>query len=744
MRYFYFFLGLTCFAQPRAAFQRDVLPFLEKRCVMCHNEKLKNADLNLARLRNPDEALRERNVWEDVLEKVRNNEMPPPAMPRPSQKELLGLSNWIDRQIARIDATAKPEPGRVTARRLNKVEYNNTIRDLFGVAFQPADDFPNDDSGYGFDNIGDVLSLSPVLMEKYLSAAERVANLTIVSGKPGKATLNRYPSDKAGLDPSPGAMTAKHWFPAWAEYEIQVRMVDRRRDGAPVRLALLVDGEIVKSAPYEATQNGPNRILRHTMALTPGSHAVRGLFVDDQEKPVSSADPLYAKKGAGDVSARDIFVDYIEVRGPFEKKDLPATDAHRRVMVCTDSTAACVERIVGNLLPRVWRRDVTSAEVAKVAGFGARALAQGETIERAAQYAIQTMLISPHFLFRIEKPGRAGEVHAISEFELASRLSYFLWSSTPDEALLAVARSGKLRSSIGAQIKRMLGDPRAASLAENFAGQWLQLRNLESHKPDPEKFPQFDESLRDAMARETRMFFETILREDRSVLEFLDSDYTFLNERLAQHYGIDGIKGEEFRRVALTDKARGGVLSHASVLTISSYPTRTSPVIRGKWIMENLLGTPPPPPPANVPELNEAAVGNTGTLRQQLEQHRASATCSVCHNKMDSLGFGLENFDPVGRWRTMDGKFPVDSAGALPGNKTFKTPGEMRALLKADPKGFTRCLTEKLLTYALGRGLEKFDRPTVSKICNKLAAGDYRMSSLIQAIAESLPFQYTK
>jgi len=744
MRYFYLFLGLNCFAQPRAAFQRDVLPFLEKRCVMCHNEKLKNADLNLARLRNPDEALRERNVWEDVLEKVRNNEMPPPAMPRPSQKELLGLSNWIDQQIARVDATAKPEPGHVTARRLNKVEYNNTIRDLFGVAFQPADDFPNDDSGYGFDNIGDVLSLSPVLMEKYLSAAERVANLAIVSAKPGKATLNRYPSDKAGPDPSPGAMTAKHWFPAWAEYEIQVRMVDRRRDGAPVRLALLVDGEIVKSAPYKATQDGPNRILRHTMALTPGSHAVRGLFVDEHEKPVSSTDPLYAKKGTGDVSARDIFVDYIEVRGPFEKKDLPPTDAHRRVMVCTDSTPACVERIVGNLLPRAWRRDVTPAEVAKVAGFGARALAQGETIERAAQYAVQTMLVSPHFLFRIEKPGRAGEVHAISEFELASRLSYFLWSSTPDEVLLAAARNGKLRSSIGAQIKRMLGDSRASSLAENFAGQWLQLRNLESHKPDPEKFPQFDESLRDAMARETRTFFETILREDRSVLEFLDSDYTFLNDRLAQHYGIDGIKGEEFRRVALTDKARGGVLSHASVLTISSYPTRTSPVIRGKWIMENLLGTPPPPPPANVPELNEAAVGNTGTLRQQLEQHRASATCSVCHNKMDSLGFGLENFDPVGRWRTMDGKFPVDSAGALPGNKTFKTPAEMRALLKADPKGFTRCLTEKLLTYALGRGLEKFDRPTVSKICNKLAADDYRMSSLIQAIAESLPFQYAK
>jgi cytochrome c553 len=744
MRYLYLAIALSASAQPRAAFQRDVLPFLEKRCVMCHNEKLKNADLNLARLRNPDEALRERNVWEDVLEKVRNNEMPPPAMPRPSQKELLALSAWIDAQIARVDASATPEPGHVTARRLNKVEYNNTIADLFGVAFQPADDFPNDDSGYGFDNIGDVLSLSPVLMEKYLSAAERVANLAIVTNKPGKATLNRYPSDKAAPDPSPGAITVKHWFPAWAEYEIHVRMIDRRRDGPPVRLALLIDGEVVTTASFQPVQNGPNRLIRHTMALTPGAHAVRGIFVDDQEKPVSSADPLYAKKGAGDLSARDIFVDYIEVRGPFEKKDLPITDAQRRIMICAEPTPACVERIVGNLLPRVWRRDVAPGEIAKVAAFGARALKQGETLERAAQYAIQAMLVSPHFLFRIEKPSRPGEVHAISEFELASRLSYFLWSSTPDETLLAAARNGQLRSSIDTQIKRMLADPRSAALADNFAGQWLQLRNLESHKPDPEKFPQFDESLRDAMVRETRTFFETIIREDRSILEFLDSDYTFLNERLAQHYGIDGIKGEEFRRVALTDNARGGVLSHASVLTISSYPTRTSPVLRGKWIMENLLGTPPPPPPANVPELNEAEVGNTGTLRTQLEKHRANATCAVCHNKMDALGFGLENFDPVGKWRTMDGKFPVDSAGALPGNKTFKTPAEMRALLKADPKGFTRCLTEKLLTYSLGRGLEKFDRPTVSKICNKLAADNYRMSTLILAIAESLPFQYAK
>jgi len=744
-----FLISVAALAQPKAAvtaFERDVVPFLNRRCVACHNAKVKNADLDLSRLRSVPEAFAERNVWENVLEKVRDNEMPPPAMPRPGQTELLALARWIDGQIARYDAAAKPEPGRVTARRLNKVEYNNTIRDLFGVAFRPADDFPNDDSGYGFDNIGDVLSLSPVLLEKYLTAAERVAGLAIPAAPAGKATLNRYPSDRAKPDPAPGALTVNHRFPSWAEYEIQVRMIDRRQAGAAARLALHVDGRFVKAAEFEPGQTNPNRILKYTLAISAGDHAIRGLFVDAADKPVSSTDPRFAKKTQGDLSARDIFVDYIEVRGPFAESGLGKPESYQRLMVCTEPSPACLEKIVSQTLPRVWRRDVTARETAKIVALGARALNQGASIETAAQFALQGMLVSPHFLFRVERDAATPQPRRLSNFELASRLSYFLWSSTPDGELLDAARRGDLLNSatLHTQVRRMLADPKSVALVDNFAGQWLQLRNLESHKPDPEKFPAFDEALRDAMERETRLYFESIVREDRSVLEFLDSGYTYLNERLAKHYGIAGVTGDEFRRVSLDTKDRGGILSHASILTISSYPTRTSPVLRGKWILENLLGTPPPPPPANVPELNEAEVGNTGTLRQQLEKHRANATCAVCHNKMDALGFGLENFGPTGEWRTMEGKFPIESGGVLPGNKAFQSPGEMRALLKSEPKNFTRCLTEKMLTYALGRGLEKYDRPTVSRICNKLAADNYRMSSLILEIVESLPFQYRK
>jgi hypothetical protein len=480
--------------------------------------------------------------------------------------------------------------------------------------------------------------------------------------------------------------------------------------------------------------------------VEPGDHSIRGLFVDAGSQPVSSADPVYAKKGQGDLSARDIFVDYIEIRGPFARSGGDKPQSYKRLMVCTEATEACLGRIIENILPRVWRRDPAPEEMGRIRKLAARALANGATVEKAAQTALQAMLVSPHFLFRVEQDGNGDAPRRISNFEMASRLSYFLWSSTPDEELLRVAREGKLleTATLRAQVRRMLADAKSAALADNFAGQWLQLRNLESHKPDPEKFPNFDEGLRDAMERETRLYFEGILREDRPVLEFLDSDYTYLNERLARHYGVEGVKGEAFRRVTLPSKERGGVLSHASILTISSYPTRTSPVLRGKWILENLLGTPPPPPPANVPELNEAEVGNTGTLRQQLEKHRSNANCAVCHNKMDALGFGLENFDPVGQWRTMDGNFPIDSGGALPGNKRFQTPAEMRSLLRGAPKNFARCLTEKLLTYALGRGLEKYDRPAVANIYNKLATDNYRMSSLILGIVESLPFQYRK
>jgi hypothetical protein len=360
--------------------------------------------------------------------------------------------------------------------------------------------------------------------------------------------------------------------------------------------------------------------------------------------------------------------------------------------------------------------------------------------------AIQAMLVSPNFLFRVERdpdPNDATKVHRISGVELASRLSYFLWSSMPDEELQGLGESGKLTAPgvLDAQVNRMLADKRASAFSDNFAGQWLEIRNLDSVKPDPVKFPEWGPELRDAMKTETRMFFESILRENRPLSDFLDAKYTFLNERLAKHYGIEGVTGPDFRRVELTTDQRGGVLAQASVLTVSSYPTRTSVVIRGKYVLNNILGTPPPPPPADVPPLDEASVGATASLRQQMEKHRVNAMCASCHNRMDPLGFGLENYDGIGKWRTLDGKFPVDSSGVLPNGKSFSKPVEMRAILIAQLPDFTRCLTEKMMTYALGRGLERYDRRTVNDIDTKVAASGYQFQSLIHEIVQSLPFQ---
>ncbi|MGH9629720.1 MAG: DUF1592 domain-containing protein, partial [Bryobacteraceae bacterium] len=371
---------------------------------------------------------------------------------------------------------------------------------------------------------------------------------------------------------------------------------------------------------------------------------------------------------------------------------------------------------------------------------------EGQTVEQGIQLAIQAMLVSPHFLFRIERdpdPMDPSKVHKISEIELASRLSYFLWSSMPDDELLGLAEARKLRAPgvLDAQVKRMLADERSAALAENFAGQWLETRNLDIVKPDPQKFPEWGPELRDAMRTETRMFFESMLRENRPLSDFLDAKFTFLNEQLAEHYGIEGVTGPEFRRVELATDQRGGILTHASVLTVSSYPTRTSPVIRGKYVLQNILGAPPPDPPADVPSLDEESVGNAGSLRQQLEKHRSNAVCASCHSRMDVLGFGLENYDAIGRWRTMDGKFPVDVSGTFPNGESFSTPAEMTVLLKEELPDFSRCLTEKMLTYSLGRGLERYDRKTVNDINRSLAASGYRFQALIHEIVRSLPFQ---
>ncbi len=748
--------ALAAPARDQAAFEKTVRPFLERHCFFCHNSKLTSGKLNLEALASPPAALAERDAWEKVFEKLRDGQMPPPGRPVPPMGEKQVIMRWAEARVALMNRYRKPDPGRVTARRLNRAEYNNTIRDLLGVSLRPAADFPTDDSGYGFDNIGDVLSLSPSLMEKYLAAASRIAAEAIVVDTIRRPTSERYESERipapktlpsvaGGVSLSPrGPIEVRHRFPVDAEYEIHAGVGGRRLPAqGPLEMAVLVDGMLVKVFPIEFGDNKPRRFSVQIPFLA-GEHTIAAALVRSDTRPEIAEHPSREK---------DVLVDFMEVRGPFHQQPPVLTESHQRIFVCGHANGAhqreCGPLILSNLVPRAWRRPVAPAEIDRLAGFLALAEKEGDSFEEGMRVALQAILVSPHFLFRIERhpqPHDPSALHPIDEFELSSRLSYFLWSSTPDAELFRLAAANRLRRPgvLAAQLRRMLRDPKAGALTENFAGQWLHLRNLDTVKPDPERFPTFDDQLRKDMYQETKMFFEAVVREDRSILDFIDGRFTFLNQRLAGHYGIGGIQGDEFRRVPLTGGQRSGVLTQASVLTVTSYPTRTSPVLRGLWVLENFLAAPPPPPPPDVPQLDEKEVGATGSLRQQLERHRTDPACAVCHNKMDSLGFGLENYDAVGRWRTRDGKFPIDASGVLPGGKPFKTNSRMKSILRADAASFARCLTEKLLTYALGRGLEPYDRPVVEAIVRKLASDNYCFQTLFLEIVNSLPFQHRR
>lgn len=593
-------------------YETRVRPLFDTYCLDCHGER-KRAGLDLRLYPDLPSVHANRKVFESLLEQVERGLMPPENKPQPTPEERARIVDWIRDELFQVDCT-RPDPGRVTLRRLNRTEYNQTVRDLVGVDLQPAEDFPMDDVGYGFDNIGDVLSLPPVLLEKYLAAATKVLEAAIVSG--------------------------------------------------------------------------------------PG----------------------------------------------------PLTDSHRRIFFVqpTASTPearlACARELLSDFARRAYRRPVQPDELDRLLKLYALAQAEGDSFEASVKLALQAVLVSPHFLFREElqpEPDNPDSVHPISEFALASRLSYFLWSTMPDEALFHLAERGGLRARLEAEVQRMLADPRASALTANFAGQWLQFRTLEVVAPDRQEYPGFDDTLRAAMRRETELFFETILREDRSVLEFVDADWTFANERLARHYGLTGVEGDAFRRVGLAGTARGGVLTQGSFLTLTSNPTRTSPVKRGKWVLDNILNTPPPPPPPGVPLLEETAQAKlTGTLRQRMEQHRADPLCASCHALMDPIGFGFENFDGIGAWRERDGELPIDPAGQLVSGEAFEGPAELkRILLTAKREEFLRCLAAKMLTYALGRGLEYYDECAVQEIVAALRQGGYRFSALVLGVVKSPPFQ---
>ena len=841
-------LLLAAGSAPAVTFDEHVSPFLQQSCTACHNQQAKTADLALDF---PDEAAAVEHpyLWKDVRRMLERDAMPPKGFPRPDSEAREAVMAWIADTLETAAANAKPEPGSVTVRRLNRTEYNNTIRDLFGQDLRPADDFPVDDSGYGFDNIGDVLTVSPVLLEKYLSAAGRVARSVIVAErKIPPAAVRRLTAPRAegatqsiggegDIAYSPeGRLDASFELPANGDYELDLNSVDRRRRQAPraewMRRVAEIKAEVETWSEETVTdvmikeRTGLDRSNSRAMLARMGAKKpkddwvmsrrdlVGGLqtavdyfeanpekpapippplpvvwrldgkviaeYLSDDDSDTPTPDPFTLRLEAGSHritaeilsvdgqpwnpnaqrweeyrngnnknSARMVFIDSVEIKGPYRAELPPLPDSHQRIVECSPQSAdeqdRCAKSILSKLARRAYRRPVSAGEVEKLAGFVGLAREQGASFEEGLQTAVQAMLVSPNFLFRVEQnPGPGENVHQLTDYELASRLSYFLWASTPDEDLLQAAGRGELTTDSGrrSQLRRMLGDEKSKALIQNFAGQWLQLRNLARVTPDPELFPEFNKTLARDMQTETELFFESLMREDRSILDFLDAKYTFVNERLAKHYGLEGVKGPEFRKVEVDGNRRGGILSHASVLTVAAYPTRTSPVLRGLWVLENILNVPPPPPPPNVPELDEEQVGITGSLRQQLEQHRANPACAVCHDRIDPLGFGLENYDPIGRWREMDGKFAVDSSGELPGGVQFETPGELKQILRnTQGDDFVQAVVEKMTTYALGRGIEMSDTPVIDRIKSGMAANEYRFTSLIEGIVESVAFR---
>ena len=732
-----------------SVFPNQIKPLLSRYCYNCHGEKKQKGDLSLQAFQDEAAVLANRKIWEKVLHHLRTGEMPPENKPQPSRSEREMMAGWIESRALQCDCD-HPDPGRVTLRRLNRAEYNNTIRDLVGVDFKPADDFPADDSGYGFDNIGDVLALPPILLEKYLAAAEKVLDAAILTDETANQPRQKFEAEKMHSTAKGGVYKgwalsldregeiARHVdFAEDGEYIFRARAFGQQAGPDPARMEFRLDYKPLKIVDVKAVESAPG-IYQVRFKTKAGSHRIAAAYINNYLNP-NDPDP--------ENRDRNLLIDWVEIIGPI--KAPPLSPAYKQIFISQPTpttTNICARTIVNDFTRRAYRRPVAESDIDRLMKFFAMAQSDGESFEQSIKLTLQAVLVSPHFLFHEEVRPGAGEpksVQPLDDFALASRLSYFIWSSLPDDELFVQASRGTLRKNLEGQVKRMLKNPKSSALVENFAGQWLQLRTLKTVTPDPDQFPTFDESLRAAMQKETELFFEDILRADDSVLNLLDAKYTFLNERMARHYGIAGIKGDEFRRVSLKDTPRGGILTHASVLTITSNPTRTSPVKRGKWILENILGTPPPPPPPEVPVLSETKeIVLSGSLRQRMEQHRANPKCASCHARMDPLGFGFENYDGVGAWRERDGKFPIDSSGNFFSGESFRNAGELKTILiKRKKDAFLRCISEKMLTYALGRGLEFYDTCAVDEISKKLAKQGGKFSSLVCAIARSAPFQ---
>jgi cytochrome c5 len=767
---------------------------LNRYCVSCHNARLRTADLALDELDVSNIAAHP-DIWEKVLRKVRAGQMPPVGRPRPDATASAAFVGGLEIALERA-AEASPNPGRPTVHRLNRTEYTNSIRDLLALEIDGRSLLPADDTdAHGFDNNADVLTVSPVLAARYLSAARKVSRLAL--GRSTATTIETYRLPRELVQDerlserlpfgSRGGTVVDHHFPSDGEYVVKIRLqvnnynyikgladphdlevrLDRKRvkvfniggmkDGAP---PASWGGTLYGSPEWEKYALQMHDELEVRLPVQAGRHELGISFV---RKSWEAEDVLQPRQSGWPLSSDEMFdsnpgVDTVIVEGPYGPAGPGDTASRRRILSCQPPSAAeatarqaraeevCAKTILSTIARRAYRRPLADTDVQTLMEFYARGARNGG-FEAGVQQALERILVSPDFLFRIEQePARApvNGVYRLTDLELASRLSFFLWSSIPDDELLAVAERGRLNNpaTLEQQVRRMLADPRAKALVDNFAGQWLVLRNIRDVSPDPDLFPDFDENLRAAFLQETSLFFESQLREDRSASELLSADYTFVNERLARHYGIPNVSGDRFRRVSLANGHRGGLLGQGALLTVTSYPNRTSPVLRGKWLLETILGTPPPPPPPDVPALGDRGKGGqVASVRERLEIHRENPACSGCHSIMDPLGFALENFDPIGRWRTEDAGTPVDASGALPSGAKFQGMAGLRDLLLQQRDQFANNVTEKLMAYALGRSLEHYDLPSVRRIAREAAPQDYRWSSIILGIAKSATFQ---
>jgi mono/diheme cytochrome c family protein len=746
---------------------------VDKYCVSCHNARLKTGDLALDAVDMADIPARA-EVWEKVVRKLRSHMMPPAGAMQPDAPAVATFVSSLEGALDR-GAAARPTPGRTLLHRFNRAEYANAVRDLLALEVDPVPLLPPDDSTFGFDNISDILGISPLLMERYVSAAERISALAVGDPSlPKTSALYRLRNDLPQgehIDGLPigtrGGALIRHTFPLDGEYVIKLKLwrtsvgftrglqqqheLEVSLDGARAMLAP-VGGEadyrlsVLNAGALDIELDGR---LRTRVKATAGPHDVLATFIaiaggvatgpESLRPSMFAVDPLYIHGVPG--------IESLIIEGPFNATVPRETPSRRAIFTCKPTSATdeatCARTILTRLARRAYRRPVTDADVQPLLAMY-RTGRTNAGFEQGIEVALQGILTSPYFLFRAEQDPpalAAGAAHRITNIELASRLSFFLWSSIPDEPLLALAAQGTLGQPavLEREVRRMLKDPRAGALVANFGGQWLHLRNLAAFVPDRTDFPEFDDLLRQAMRRETELFLASVIDEDRSALDLLRADYTFVNERLARHYGMRGVYGANFRRVSLTDPSRYGLLGQASVLAVTSYPNRTSPVVRGRWILENILGATPAPPPPNVPPLADTA--KPKTMRERMSSHRANPVCASCHRVMDPIGLALENFDATGAWRSKDGEAPIDASDTLADGTKVDGPVALRQALLREPDRFVATLTEKLMTYGLGRGLDYNDMPAVRAIVRDAAASDYRMSSIIMGIVKSVPFQ---